>query len=62
MFGNNHFCHYAEVEEPMEENNEVQEESQAIENVKFDEDFGLHDILDQFHDVEEMVKLRFQYA
>ena len=42
MFGNSHFEYFAEVEE----NNEVQEESQAIENANFDEDFGLHDIPD----------------
>ena len=59
MFGNDHFGHFAEVEEPMEENNEVQEESQAVENANFDEDFGWHDILDQFHDVEDNVKARF---
>ena len=59
MFGNYHFGHFAEVEDPMAENNKVQEERQAIENANFDIYFGLHDILDQFHDVEEIVKLRF---
>ena len=46
MFGNGHFCHFVEVEEPMEENKEVQEERQAVQNANFDEDFVLHDILD----------------
>ena len=46
MFGNDHFGHFVEVEEPMEENNEAREEIQAVENANFDEDFGLHDILD----------------
>ena len=45
MFGNDHFGNFTEVEDPMVENNEVQEESQAVENANFDEDFGLHDIL-----------------
>ena len=44
MFGNNHFCHFTEVEEPMEENNEVQEERQDVENTNFDEDYGVYDI------------------
>ena len=46
MIGNYHFGHFAEVEDPMVENNEVQEESQAVKNANFDEYFGLHDILD----------------
>ena len=62
MFGNDHFGNFIEVEEPMEENNEVQEEIQAVENANFDEDFGLHDILYYFHDIEENVKLRFYSA
>ena len=44
MFGNNHFCHFTKVEEPMEENNEVQEERQDVENTNFDEDYGVYDI------------------
>ena len=36
MFGNDHFGHFAEVKDPMAKNNEVQEESQAIDNVNFD--------------------------
>ena len=44
MFGNDHFGHFTEVEDRMAENNEVHEEIQAVENVNFDEDFGLHDI------------------
>ena len=46
IFGNDNFGNFAEVEEPMEETNEVQEESQVVENANFDEYFGLHDILD----------------
>ena len=46
IFGNYQFGRFAEVENAMVENNEVQEESQAVENANFDEDFGLHDILD----------------
>ena len=46
MFGNYHFGNFTKVEDPMAENNEVQEESQAVENANFDEHFGLHDILD----------------
>ena len=46
MFVNDHFGHFTEVEDPMEKDNEVQENSQAVENANFDEDFGLHDILD----------------
>ena len=44
MFGNDRFCHFTKVEEPMEENNEVQEERQDVENTNFDEYFGLYDI------------------
>ena len=39
MIGNDHFWHFAEVEDPMAENNEVWEEIQAVENVNFNEDF-----------------------
>ena len=46
MFENYHFGNFVEVEDLMEEQNEVHEESQATENVNFDEDFGLHDSLD----------------
>ena len=62
MFGNDHFGNFPEVEEPMEENNEVQEERQDVENTNFDEYFGLYDIPDQFHDVEQNTKIRFQFA
>ena len=41
MFGNDYFGHFAKVEEPMEENNEVQEERQDVENTNFNEDYGL---------------------
>ena len=46
MFGDDHFGHFTEVEDPMAENNEVHEDSEVVENVNFDEDFGLYDILD----------------
>ena len=36
MFGDDHFDHFAKVEDLMEENNEVQDESHAIDNVNFD--------------------------
>ena len=44
MFGNDHICHFANVEEPMDKNNEVQEERQDVENTNFDEDYGVYDI------------------
>ena len=43
----------------MEENNEVQEERQDVENTNFDEDFGLYDIPNQIHDVEQNAKIDF---
>ena len=45
MFGNEHFGHLADIEDPMEEDIDVPEESQALENSNFDEEFGLHDIV-----------------
>ena len=44
--GNHPFGNFTEVEDVMVENNEVLEESQVVENDNFDEDFGLHHILD----------------
>ena len=46
MFGNDQFGNFVEVEDLMAENNEVHEESEVVENVSFNEDFGLYDILD----------------
>ena len=46
MFGKDHFEHLADIEDPMEEDLDVPEESQAPENSNFDEEFGLHDIVD----------------
>ena len=46
MFGNEHFGHLADIEDPMEEDIDVPEESQALENSNFNEEFGLHDIVD----------------
>jgi len=46
MFGKEHFGHLADIEDPMEEDIDVPEESQAPENSNFDEEFGLHDIVD----------------
>ena len=45
MFGNDHFGNFTEVEDPIEENNGVQKDNQAIENVNFNEYFVVHDIL-----------------
>ena len=46
MFRNEHFGHLADIEDPMEEDIDVPEESQALENSNFDEEFGPHDIVD----------------
>ena len=46
MFGKEHFGHLADIEDPMEEDIDVSEESQAPENSNFDEEFVLHDIVD----------------
>ena len=46
MFGKEHFGHLADIEDPMEEDIDVPEESQAPENSNFNEEFGLHDIVD----------------
>ena len=46
----------------MVKKNEVQEQREATKTVKFDEYFGMRDILNYFHDVEENVKLKFQSA
>ena len=43
--GKDHFGHLADIEDPMEEEIVVPEESQAPENSNLDEVFGLHDIL-----------------
>ena len=41
MFGNDHFGHFVEIEDPMAENNEVWEQGQDVENANLDEYFGL---------------------
>ena len=46
MFGKEHFGHLADMEDPMEEDIDVPEENQAPKNSNFDEEFGLHDIVD----------------
>ena len=46
MFGKGYFGNFADIEDPMEEDIDVLEESQALENFNFDEEFGLHDIVD----------------
>ena len=46
IFGNEHFGNLADIEDLMEEDIDVPEESQALENSNFDEEFGLHDIVD----------------
>ena len=43
----------------MEENNEVQEERQDVENTNLDQYFGLYDIPNQIHDVEQNAKIDF---
>ena len=45
VFRKDHFGHLADIEDPMEEEIVVPEESQAPENSNLDEVFGLHDIL-----------------
>ena len=45
MSRNHHFGNFTEVEDPIEENNGVQKDNQAIENVNFNEYFVVHDIL-----------------
>ena len=46
MFGNEHFENLADLEDPMEHDIDVPDKSQAPENSNFDEEFGLHDIVD----------------
>ena len=46
IFGKEHFGHLANIEDPMEEDIDVPEEIQAPENSNFDEEFGLHVIVD----------------
>ena len=46
MFGNEHFGHLADIEDLMEEDIDVLEETQPPENFNFDEEFDLHDIVD----------------
>ena len=46
MFGNEHFGHLANIEDPMKEDIDVPEEIQAPKNSNFDEESGLHDIVD----------------
>ena len=46
VFGNDHFGHLVDIEDPTEDDIVVPEEGQAPENYNLDEEFGLHDILD----------------
>ena len=45
MFGK-HFGHLADIEDPMEEDIDISEEIKAPKNSNFDEEFGLHEIVD----------------
>ena len=45
VLGKDHFGHLADIEDPMEEEIVVPEESQAPDNSNLDEEFGMHDIL-----------------
>jgi len=45
VFGKDHFGHLADIEDPMEEEIVVPEESQAPDNSNLDEEFGMHDVL-----------------
>ena len=45
MFGNDHFGNLADIEDPKDDI-DVLEESQAPQNSNFNEEFGLHDIVD----------------
>ena len=55
LFGKKHFGNIGDIEHTMEEDIDVLEESQDLENSKFDGEFGLHDIVHQFN-LEENVK------
>ena len=46
MSRKDHLGHLANIEDLMEEDIDVPEESQALENSNFDEECGLHDIVD----------------
>ena len=46
MFGKKKFRYLANIEDPMEEEIDVPEEIQPPENSNFDEEFGLHYIVD----------------
>ena len=46
IFGNEHFGHLADIEDPMKEDIDVLEETQPPENFNFYEEFDLHDIVD----------------
>ena len=46
LYGKHHFGEIVEIEGPMEEHNDIQEEIQALENDKFDEEFGILNIID----------------
>ena len=58
MFGNKHFGHLADIKDAMEEDINVLEEIQAPKNSNFNEEFGLHDIVDQFHVLKKMLNLK----
>ena len=45
VFGKEHFGYLADIEDPMEEDIDVPEESQAQKNFNFDEEFGQHGIV-----------------
>ena len=45
VFRNDHFGHLADIEDPMEEEIVVFEESQARDNSNLDEKFGMHNVL-----------------
>ena len=45
LYGKDHFGEPAEIKGPMEEHNDIQEESQAPENDEFDEEFGILNII-----------------
>ena len=45
VFGKDHFGPPTDIEDPMEEEIVVPEESQAPDNSNLDEEFGMHDVL-----------------